>query len=107
MAPRGQCQRIAKHHKTFPRDFCQQSLLIFEMTIGSRYAHPRKARGITQGKALDTVFGDQQERGVDQGCAQISVVVGAFWPGLAWVRGFLCRWSGWQASVLVFYFNCM
>jgi hypothetical protein len=53
------------------------------------------------------VFGDQQERGVDQGCAQISVVVGAFWPGLAWVRGFLCRWSGWQASVLVFYFNCM
>ena len=78
VALRGPRQRIAKHDKAFRCNFRQQSLFIFEMTVGSRYAHARQAGGIAQSKTLDAMFLDQRQRGTHQGCAQVSVMIGAF-----------------------------
>ena len=47
------------------------------MTIGSRNAHTRETGGIAQGKALHPVLLDQLQRGPDQGCPQVAMMIGA------------------------------
>src|SRR5580698_2723066 len=60
------------------------------MTIRSRHAHTCQTRGIAQRKAFHPVLLDQLQRGPDQGCPEVSVMIGALLGGV----------HGWKESYM-------
>ena len=74
-APPGILELGGKTLETLPRDLGNQRVAVTEMTIRGRGTYPGSTRDLGEGEPGRTALGDQLERGLHQGFAQVPVMI--------------------------------